>query len=147
MHEGMGNGEAGGLEAEVAEGDDVDVDVAGAFVDDFDAAHGAFDGLGDLEEGGDEEGGADFDDHVEEMGLVEDVGGRGFDDGGAAGDFDTGGGEEAEGFVEVRFAVAEVGAETEVGGGQDDFSVAGKGKPSEGNRLLTRNRQAKGVWH
>jgi hypothetical protein len=79
------------------------------------------------------------------VGLVEDVGRRGFDDGGAAGDFETGGGEAAEGLFEVGLAVAEVGSEAEVGGGQDAFSLAGEGKPSEGNRLLTGNRQAKGV--
>lgn len=142
----MGDGKAGGLEAEVAEQDDIDIDVARALVDDLDATHGAFDGLGELEKGGDEEGGTDLDDHVEEVRLVEDVGGRGFDDGGAAGDFEAGGGEEAEGFVQICFAVSEIGAEAEVGGGQDVYSVAGEGKPSEGKRLLTWNWQTKGVW-
>ena len=46
MDEGVGDGEARGLEAEIAEIEDIDIDEAGAFVDGFDAAEGAFDGLG-----------------------------------------------------------------------------------------------------
>ena len=50
VDERMGDREMGRLEAEIIEVEDIDVDIAGAFVDDFDAAHGAFDALGAAEQ-------------------------------------------------------------------------------------------------
>jgi hypothetical protein len=120
----MGNGEVGSLEAEIVEVEDIDVDIAGAFVDGFDAAHGAFDALGAAEQFDGEVGRAGFDHHVEEVGLIEDVGRGGFDDGTSPDGFDSFVGEADDGFVEQCFPITEIGAETEVDKCQDLFSLA-----------------------
>ena len=72
-----------------------------------------FDAVDFVEEGPGGECGLDFADAVEEGGLVEIAEGSGLVKG-----RDAGGAEFGEGEIEMRAAVAEVRAETEVGGDQ-----------------------------
>ena len=99
------------LQRQRAEIKDVDVDVARAFIDGSLAAHFRLDLLRSIEELEGEMFCAGFDDHVEEMGLIEDISGGGFDDGATADGFDLFGAEALDSFVEESLAVAEIGAE------------------------------------
>jgi len=108
LHPGMRNSQTGRLEGEIAEDEQIDVDIPRAFVDDLFAAHGAFDGLRAAEDLSSEVFRPGLDDHVQEAGLIEDVGRFGFDDRTAADDFDTFGREAGNRVVEESLAITEI---------------------------------------
>ena len=112
MNEGVRELEMGRLQGQFVEVEDVDINVARAFIDGFLPAHVRLDLLRSIEEFEGEMFRAGFDDHIEKMGLIEDVGGGGFDDRAATDGFDLFGAEAFDGFVEESLAVAEIGAES-----------------------------------
>lgn len=124
MHEGVGEGEAGGVHDLVAVEEDVEVDRARGPLEGAGSAELGFGGEEAVEEGVGVEGGLDFGNGVEEVGGVGGAADGGvFEEGGEAGDRQVGGGQEGEGGAEVGGAVAEVGAEGDVGGGGGHWKV------------------------
>ena len=102
----------GRLQGQFVEVEDVDINVAGAFIDGFLPAHFRLDLLRSIEEFEGEMFGLRLDYHVEKRGLIKDVGGGGFDDRATTDSFNLFDAEAFDGFVEESLAVAEVGAES-----------------------------------
>ena len=102
----------GRLQGQFVEVEDVNINVARAFIDGFLPAHVRLDFLRSIEEFEGEIFGLRLDYHVEKIGLIEHVGGGGFDDRAAACCLDLFDAEAFDGFVEESLAVAEVGAES-----------------------------------
>ena len=132
-HARVRDGEFGRVHDDFAVEEDVDVDDAGSVGDGAFAAELVFDILGGVQELAGEQAGFDFEDLIEEPGLVFEEHGGGFEDGGGAYEFE---GRPSEGFdclLQVVFAVTKVGAEGEVGGFQ------AHGVVGEGSLVVRRN--------
>jgi len=132
----MREGEALGLQLEVAEEEDVEVEgaraVAGAGEEPT-LLH--LDRLAEVEQGLGVEVGADADGGVEEIGLVEHLADRlGFIGGGDGVDLDAVVGERGERGTQVSLAIADVRAESEVSAGQRHSHASSASSSSSSSR-------------